>query len=84
MVSFSLESYQISHTIASMKSVGDKMIISTFALCFSHGEEKAGNTNPSCSETRSKIKAPFTQQIPLLLPTTSQIQELSTQFLHIQ
>jgi len=66
-VSFSLQSYQISHTIVSVKSI--EIVIThlspTFALCFSHGEEKAEKYNPSCSETRSKIKGLFTHQITL-------------------
>lgn len=57
---------------------------SALAFCFSHGEKKLENTTQFGLKQEVKLKIPLLIELPLLLPTTSQIQELSTQFLYIQ
>lgn len=46
-------------------------------------KEKLGNTTQVVLKQEAKLKDPLLIELPLVLPTSSQIQELSTQFLHI-
>lgn len=46
-------------------------------------KKKLENTTQVVLKQAAKLKDPLLIELPLVLPTTSQIQELSTQFLHI-
>lgn len=46
-------------------------------------KEKLGNTTQVVLKQEAKLKDPLLIELPLVLPTTSQIQKLSTLFLRI-
>lgn len=82
-VSFSLQSYHISHAVI-MKSIGDNKLKPQLSICaLLTVKKKLENTMQVVLKQARVLKDPLHIKLPLVLPTTSQIQELAPQFLHI-